>query len=118
MNLLKIISGGETGADRAALDWAISHGIPHGGSCPKGRRAEDGEIPAKYLLTELTTTSYPKRTEQNVLDSDGTLIITIKPKLSTGSRQTAEFARKHGKPLLHVHVGDDDAAEQVTEFMD
>jgi len=74
--LTKIISGGQTGADRAALDAAIDLGIPHGGWIPKGRNAEDGTLPDKYQLQEMPTASYPKRTEQNVIDSDGTLILS------------------------------------------
>jgi hypothetical protein len=72
----KIISGGQTGADRAALDFALKFNIPHGGWIPKGRIAEDGPLPAKYQLQEMPTSSYPKRTEQNVIDSDGTLIFS------------------------------------------
>jgi len=72
----KIISGGQTGADRAALDVAIKFNIPHGGWIPKGRIAEDGPLPDKYQLQEMPTSSYPKRTEQNVIDSDGTLIFS------------------------------------------
>jgi hypothetical protein len=90
----KIVSGGQTGADRAALDWAISTGVPHGGWCPNGRRAEDEVIPSKYQLQEMGTTSYLKRTEQNVINSDGTLICSIRPALSTGSKRTAEFAKQ------------------------
>ena len=71
-----IISGGQTGADRAALDVAIEHNFPHGGWIPKGRLTEDGPLPEKYLLKEMPTDSYPRRTEQNVIDSDGTLIIS------------------------------------------
>ena len=72
----KIISGGQTGADRAALDVAIKLNIPHGGWVPKGRPAEDGPIHTKYQLKEMPTDSYSDRTEQNVADSDGTLIIS------------------------------------------
>ncbi len=71
----KIISGGQTGADRAALDVAIKLDLPHGGWIPKGRKAEDGPLTDKYQLQEMSTASYSKRTEQNVIDSDGTLII-------------------------------------------
>ena len=74
--ITKIISGGQTGADRATLDSAIKHGFPHGGWIPKGRLAEDGPLPAKYKLKEMPTSSYPAQTEQNVIDSDGTLIIS------------------------------------------
>src|SRR5687768_13883443 len=98
-----IISGGQTGADRAALDWAIRHKIPHSGYCPKGRLAEDGVIPMCYDLVELSTKSYPLRTEKNVLDSGGTVIFTVSRTLSGGSKLTAELARKHGKPSLHLH---------------
>jgi predicted Rossmann-fold nucleotide-binding protein len=65
--LKKIISGGQTGADRAALDTAIEKGIPHGGWIPKGRKTEDGTLPEQYNLQEMPTTSYPKRTEKNIL---------------------------------------------------
>ena len=70
---MKIISGGQTGADRAALDFAIQNGIPHGGWCPKGRNVEDGPIDAKYQLQETPSSDYPQRTEWNVRDSDGTI---------------------------------------------
>jgi hypothetical protein len=71
----KIISGGQTGVDRAALDAAIELGIPHGGHCPRGRRAEDGRIPDRYQLTETDSAQYRVRTERNVLDADATLIL-------------------------------------------
>ncbi len=79
MNLqsLKIISGGQTGADRAALDWAIRNGIPHGGWCPKGRKAEDGPIEAKYQLQETPSSKYLQRTDWNARDSDGTVIFSV-----------------------------------------
>jgi Circularly permutated YpsA SLOG family len=66
----KIISGGQTGADSAALDFAIWHEIPHGGWCPKGRLCENGTIDPRYQLTQTSTKNYPRRTEKNVLDSD------------------------------------------------
>ena len=102
---MNIISGGETGADRAALDFAIAHGLAHGGWCPKGRLAEDEPIPACYQLTEMPTTAYPARTEHNVVEADGTVIISLKPKPSRGSALTLQLARKYGKPVLHVHQG-------------
>ncbi len=70
--LTKIISGGQTGSDRAALDVAIELDIPHGGWIPKGRKTEDGILPDRYQLLEMPTASYPKRTEKNILDSYGT----------------------------------------------
>jgi len=99
--LEKIISGGQTGADRAALDVAIELGIPHGGYLPKGRKTEAGRLPAKYDLKEMPTDSYPKRTEQNVIDSDATLIISHGA-LTGGSDYTRQVAQKHGKPWIHV----------------
>jgi hypothetical protein len=95
----KIISGGQTGADRAALDFAIKNNIPHGGWVPKGRIAEDGFISGKYNLQEMPTDSYHARTEQNVIDSDGTIIISNGP-LTGGSRYTYEMAKQHRKPCL------------------
>jgi len=98
----KIVSGGQTGADRAALEWAIAHNIPHGGWCPKGRMAEDGEIPRRYDVKETTRADYLQRTEWNVRDSDGTVIFSISDKLSRGSKATAKFADELGKPCLHL----------------
>lgn len=103
MTIKKIISGGQTGADQAALDVAIELEIPHGGWIPKGRKTEDGVLPEKYKLQEMPTASYPKRTEQNILDSDGTLIISH-GKLTGGSALTKKLAEKHGKPCLHVDL--------------
>ena len=101
----KIISGGQTGADRAALDFAIKHNIPHGGWVPKGRKAEDGKIPDRYQLQEMPTDSYRARTEQNVIDSDGTLIISHGLlTLGSGSAYAAAMARKHGRPRLHLDM--------------
>lgn len=99
----KIISGGQTGADRAALDVAIKKGIPHGGSIPKGRMTEDGPLPEKYQLREMATKSYPKRTEQNVIEADGTVIISH-GKLTGGSALTEKLAREHCKPALHLDL--------------
>ncbi len=100
---IKIISGGQTGADRAGLDVAIARGLPHGGWCPQGRKAEDGPLAACYLLTETPTASYLVRTERNAADSDGTVIFTV-GSLSGGSKRTAEFAKKHGRPFLHLSL--------------
>lgn len=98
----KIISGGQTGADRAGLDVAIDLGISHGGWIPKGRKTEDGTLPDKYQLQEMPTASYPKRTEQNVIDSDGTLILSH-GKLTGGSALTMKLAKKHERPWLHIN---------------
>jgi len=113
----KIVSGGQTGADRAALDWAISRGIPHGGWCPKGRLAEDGMIPTKYDLRETSTKSYLQRTEQNVIDSDGTVIFSMKPELTGGSKRTLDFALKHHRPPLLICPLAHDAPKMLREFV-
>jgi hypothetical protein len=78
-------------------------GIPVGGWCPKGRAAEDGSVPESYPLVEMKTTSYTSRTEQNVIDSDATLVLN-RGKLSGGTKRTVEFCHKHGKPFLVVQM--------------
>jgi hypothetical protein len=102
LRLRRIVSGGQTGVDRAALDWAIGNGIDHGGWCPQGRRAEDGTINERYKLRETPLSKYAQRTEWNVRDSDGTLVVTISPRLVGGTKQTLELARKYKKPLLRL----------------
>ncbi len=103
MMIQKIISGGQTGADRAALDVAIKFGIPHGGWIPKGRKTEDGPLPDTYQLQEMPTATYGKRTEQNVIDSDGTLIMSH-GRLTGGSALTQRLATEHGRPCLHIDL--------------
>lgn len=101
--LKKIVSGGQTGVDRAALDVAIDLDILYGGWIPKGRLAEDGMVPEKYELKEMPTDRYADRTEQNVIDSDGTLIIA-RGALSGGSAYTRKMAMKHGKPWCYMDL--------------
>lgn len=101
--LKKIVSGGQTGADRAGLDWAIANDVAHGGWCPKGRKALDGPLDGKYLLTETPSAEYLQRTEWNVRDSDGTVVFTLGSKTTGGSAKTMTFARKWEKAVLHVH---------------
>ena len=117
--LIKIISDGQTGADRAALDWAIAHGVPHGGWCPKGRKAEDGAIASDYRLTETPSADYTQRTEWNVRDSDGTVVFSIAAVLAGGSKTTEELAEKHGKPCLHLSAQSDGdtASELLRQFI-
>ena len=97
-----IISGGQTGADRAGLDFAINHEIPHGGWCPKGRKSLDGPLDEKYRLKETPSDDYLQRTEWNVRDSDATVVFTLAEKATGGSAKTLSFARKHKKPFLHL----------------
>jgi len=98
----KIVSGGQTGADRAGLDVARRWDFPYGGWCPAGRKAEDGPISTLYQLVETPSASYLQRTEWNARDSDGTVIFTMAAALSGGSKRTAEFAAKHRKPWIHL----------------
>lgn len=106
MLLQKIVSGGQTGVDRGALDAALAAHFACGGWCPADRSAEDGPIPVIYPLTPLTGGGYRQRTRQNVIDSDGTLIVfngtLTGGALTGGTKLTAEIATVHGKPLLVI----------------
>jgi len=112
----KIISGGQTGADRAALDFAIKNNIPYGGWLPRGRTTEDGTLPLTYNLQEMPTGDYSKRTEMNVLDSDGTVIVS-NGFLKTGSALTREFAIQHKKPWIHLDMKELSIKEAVTALL-
>jgi hypothetical protein len=115
----KIVSGGQTGVDRAALEWALTHRVPHDGWCPKGRKAEDGSIPKRFKLKETPSPSYSIRTQWNVRDSDGSVIFSKTRTLQGGTRMTAIFARKFRKPCLHLvrSLGVNEAAKQLNEFL-
>jgi hypothetical protein len=117
--LFKIMSGGQTGVDRAALEWALANGVPHGGWCPKGRKAEDGIIPVQFQLKETGSQNYSMRTRRNVQDSGGTVIFSKGLELSGGTKETAEFAEKIGKPLLHLvsSLKVEAAATQLDAFL-
>ena len=101
--LKKIISGGQTGADRAALAFALKFNIPHGDWIPKGRIAEDGPLLDKYQLQEMPTASYPARTEQNVIDSNGTVIFS-RGAPTGGTDHTRKMVLKHKKQLVHIDL--------------
>ncbi|MDZ5454969.1 putative molybdenum carrier protein [Azohydromonas lata] len=105
----RVVSGGQTGADRgAALDWALARGVPHGGWCPAARIAEDGTIPSQHQLTEMPNGGgYCQRTKANVRNADATLLLSVAPERTGGSRQTMIFARQLAKPWLHLHPGMD-----------
>jgi len=103
----KIVSGGQTGADQGALDAALEIGIPCGGWCPQGRRSEAGPIPERYPLTETHREDYLFRTEQNVVDSEATLVFTYGAPQG-GSKKTIEFAIKRRRPHLHVDLNQSD----------
>ncbi len=114
----RIVSGGQTGADRGGLDAALRAGVEHGGWCPRGRRAEDGVIPERYRLSETESDEYVFRTETNVLDSDVTVVFSY-GELTGGSLYTAEMCQLHAKPCLHVDLTMPlpDAAQRVTQFL-
>jgi hypothetical protein len=101
--LTKIISGGQTGVDRGALEAGLKLGIEIGGYCPKGRLAEDGTISDKYPMVELTTKTYPPRTKRNIAESDGTLIL-VRGKMGQGTKLTVKTAMSTGKPLMAVDI--------------
>ena len=101
--LTHVISGGQTGSDRGGLNAAIKIGIPHGGSCPRGRKAEDGVIPPRYKLKETLSDQYPVRTEINVVESDGTVVFTL-GKAERGSALTLSLCKKHKRPSLHLDL--------------
>lgn len=115
----KIISGGQTGVDRAALDAALELGAPCGGWCPDGRIAEDGRLPARYPLRELKGGGYAERTRANVSESDGTVIIHAS-EIEGGTLQTLELCIKHGKPYLLIdsaRTPADEAAARIADFV-
>jgi len=100
---MKVISGGQTGVDRAALDAAIAAGLPVGGWCPRGRKAEDGVINQRYPLQETPSAGYAQRTEWNVRDSDGTLIFYIS-EMKGGTLLTMQMAERYGRPCWCVDL--------------
>jgi hypothetical protein len=111
----QIISGGQTGVDRGALDAAVELGIPHGGWCPKGRRAEDGVIPSVYQLSENESPEYAARTERNVLESDATLIL-CRGRPTGGTALTLWLAQRYGRPHLVVDL-DHPSPTQVRRWL-
>jgi hypothetical protein len=118
--LEKIVSGGQTGVDRGALDAALDASFPCGGWCPKGRKAEDGAIAPRYPLTEMPTAEYRARTRQNVIDSDATLIVFF-GEISGGTRATLDIAEGLGKPVLTLDCGAkplEDAAVEAAAFVE
>jgi hypothetical protein len=120
MKLRKIISGGQTGVDRAALDACMAAGFPCGGWCPAGRKAEDGEIPVHYPLLELWSGNYNDRTRKNISDSDATLII-YENNLSGGTLLTCDFANDSRKPVFLFKVSPffiEGQLEQLVGFLE
>jgi hypothetical protein len=114
-----VISGGQTGADRAGLDWAIARGLEHGGWCPRGRLASDGVIPERYKWTETESDGYRQRTKRNVQDSDATLLFNI-GELDGGTLQTLRFTLRLNKPCLVCQLDTlvtEGLAAQLTDWL-
>lgn len=115
--LQKIVSGGQSGVDRAALDAAIAAGIGHGGWCPRGRRAEDGPIPGYYLLTETPRKEYCQRTAWNVRDSDGTLVL-VRRDIKGGTLYTLQCIAEAGRPSLILNPDDTAGSADVLQWLE
>ncbi|MCS7091354.1 MAG: putative molybdenum carrier protein [Verrucomicrobiota bacterium] len=118
--LARIISGGQTGVDRAALEVAMTMGMPVGGWCPRGRWAEDGVIPNRFPLQETPSEAPEQRTEWNVRDSDGTVIFSLAPALTGGSAYTRLMALRYCKPCLHLaraRRSIEEAVAELTHFL-
>ena len=111
-----LISGGQTGVDRAALDWAIDNQLSHGGWCPKGRKAEDGPLHPRYQLQETTQIAYPIRTRLNVESADATLII-YRPPMGSGTGLTVRIISEVGRPSMKFELDEDDPG-RIQAFLD
>jgi hypothetical protein len=116
---LRVVSGGQTGVDRGALDAALEGGVPCGGWCPAGRLAEDGVIPARYPVTELRDGGYDARTRKNVEDSDGTLIVAF-GRATGGTARTIELCETLARPHLIVDAASvalEEAVRRAVRFV-
>jgi hypothetical protein len=119
LSVIKLVSGGQSGADRAALDVAIELGIAHGGWVPQGRWAEDGVLAARYQLRETDSPQVALRTEWNVRDADATLIF-FHGEPTGGTALTVRFAASYQKPALCVNLATSDetvAAHAITAWL-
>ena len=115
--LVRIISGGQTGVDRAALDVAMARGLACGGWVPRGRRADDGCLPLRYPMRESRRNSYGERTRLNVRDADGTLILTRGRPIG-GAALTAVLAQRLGKPYLLVDLENAPDPATINQWID
>ena len=117
--MLSVVSGGQTGVDRGALDAALQAGVPCGGWCPADCMAEDGVIDARYGLVPLPQGGYADRTRRNVVDSDATLILYF-GEIEGGTALTADCCRRQGRPLLLIDalaMNPEQAAELARDFV-
>ena len=114
--LVKVVSGGQTGVDRAALDIALELGMPCGGWCPQGRKAEDGPLMPRYPLAETPSAEYAQRTEWNVRDSDGTLVLT-RGTPTEGTAFTIDCAARLGRPCLVLDLTEQPTPAVVREWI-
>lgn len=112
----KVVSGGQTGVDRGALEAAMESGLETGGWCPRGRLAEDGRIPEQYAVVEFDSGRYEDRTEQNVIDSGATLVL-CRQQLSGGTQYTCEMAEHHGRPYLVVDPNAPDSISVARDWL-
>ncbi len=114
----KILSGGQTGVDQAALEIALQFNIPHGGWCPKGRLAENGTIPPQYKLTETASSDYSVRTKLNIRDADGTLILISHHagEITNGTLLTIQEAKEKKKPYLVIDLSQDGDIDAVVQW--
>jgi hypothetical protein len=113
----RIVSGGQTGVDRAALEVAVELGIPCGGWCPRGRRAEDGAVPDCFPLQETPGRDYPQRTAWNIRDSDATLVLT-RGSLRGGTALTVRAARQQARHVLVVDLGDSPSPQPARAWLE
>lgn len=114
---INFISGGQSGTDRASLDFAIAKLISHGGWCPKGRLAEDTALDARYMLRETPEEGTLQRSEWNVRDANAVVIYSLGPKVFTEGTDALNFARKQKKPALHLHQGITERPRKLLDFL-
>ncbi len=108
MNIPQIISGGQTGVDQGALDFALNNNIECGGYCPKGRKSEMGIIPYKYPVIEIESEKYIDRTRKNIIESDGTLVIRDSVETMQGTKETLKFCKRLSKAYFVINVDTED----------
>ena len=117
MDKIKIISGGQTGVDQGALDFALDHGYECGGFCPRGRKSEKGIIPYRYPVSEIESEEYFDRTKKNILESDGTLIIRDVVDIQGGVLDAVHLCTQFSKPYLIVNISEEFNNEEVIKWI-